>query len=689
MQKIQGWAERGGVRVGPGVGDPGPPGPQGPPGPPGPPGTTISNLLGPAYLSANDYPGADGGAKMQAALNALPASGGVVNAQSLPGSQIISSTVTIKANQTLQLGAGTYTCTVTSGPVFNLVGNTAKLLGLGSGNALSGYTDPGLTDASGVTNLVGSALGAATDMIRIAIPAASRTSLNAAILYAPEVRGLWINMGASGRHGLYATSNFYGQYHDLQVFNGVNGSDGFRLEGDLASPNNSATSYFNVLEQIQIQPLHSNTTGFGIHFDASNGEVAWSQIVSCRASGNITNGGGLGQLYLHCGAAANQSINHTTVSNGYYGNPVDLAGSFGIKILAPGSYAAQTGGKVIDLTIRDVLIERLFTATNGVALGAVSSVGPDVRSGTGVGALTLIGTGAGANWATAIDSANLGQNPVVIGDFSTPGAGNASLRLVGTTFGGNAAGISMNQTALAAANSDGLFGLSSFINVNANGKTGLNVYNAIVEWGSYTAAGGTVTNAYSIYTDAPGFATNNYALFVNSGLSQFMGPVGITNKLTVLGNVGIGTDPGGNPFNIAASISGANAIVSYQHPTLTSTASGQNQWAFYLAPTFAKAGFNPAQLDGLQVDMGGALTGGGTATIAIAGDFTAPVSGATTVLAVRANGGIQMVPNIAKPVCVAAYRGTFWVTQGAAGVKDNVEVCAKDATDAYAWRTLY
>lgn len=34
-------------------------------------------------------------------------------------------------------------------------------------------------------------------------------------------------------------------------------------------------------------------------------------------------------------------------------------------------------------------------------------------------------------------------------------------------------------------------------------------------------------------------------------------------------------------------------------------------------------------------------------------------------------------------------RGTFWVVQGAAGVKDTVEVCAKDAADAYAWRTLY
>ncbi|MBJ6751585.1 hypothetical protein [Geomonas anaerohicana] len=34
-------------------------------------------------------------------------------------------------------------------------------------------------------------------------------------------------------------------------------------------------------------------------------------------------------------------------------------------------------------------------------------------------------------------------------------------------------------------------------------------------------------------------------------------------------------------------------------------------------------------------------------------------------------------------------RGTFWLTQGGAGVKDSVEVCAKDAAGSYAWRTLY
>lgn len=42
-----------------------------------------------------------------------------------------------------------------------------------------------------------------------------------------------------------------------------------------------------------------------------------------------------------------------------------------------------------------------------------------------------------------------------------------------------------------------------------------------------------------------------------------------------------------------------------------------------------------------------------------------------------------------QPACNASQRGRFWQTLGAAGVKDTVTVCAKDAGDAYAWRSIY
>jgi hypothetical protein len=43
----------------------------------------------------------------------------------------------------------------------------------------------------------------------------------------------------------------------------------------------------------------------------------------------------------------------------------------------------------------------------------------------------------------------------------------------------------------------------------------------------------------------------------------------------------------------------------------------------------------------------------------------------------------------AQPACAATVRGRLWFVAGAAGVKDGLSVCAKDATNAYAWRTIY
>jgi hypothetical protein len=42
-----------------------------------------------------------------------------------------------------------------------------------------------------------------------------------------------------------------------------------------------------------------------------------------------------------------------------------------------------------------------------------------------------------------------------------------------------------------------------------------------------------------------------------------------------------------------------------------------------------------------------------------------------------------------QPACSVSQRGRFWQTLGGTGVKDTVTVCAKDASDAYAWRSIY
>ena len=53
------------------------------------------------------------------------------------------------------------------------------------------------------------------------------------------------------------------------------------------------------------------------------------------------------------------------------------------------------------------------------------------------------------------------------------------------------------------------------------------------------------------------------------------------------------------------------------------------------------------------------------------------------------NGGLILGDAGTRPTCAVAIRGEFFFDAGAGGVKDSVAVCAKDAADAYAWRTIY
>ncbi|MBI5676505.1 MAG: hypothetical protein HZC48_11875 [Nitrospirae bacterium] len=53
------------------------------------------------------------------------------------------------------------------------------------------------------------------------------------------------------------------------------------------------------------------------------------------------------------------------------------------------------------------------------------------------------------------------------------------------------------------------------------------------------------------------------------------------------------------------------------------------------------------------------------------------------------NGGVKLNTAAVKPSCNSVSRGTLWFTQSSAGVKDSLEICAKDASDVYEWRTLF
>jgi hypothetical protein len=52
-------------------------------------------------------------------------------------------------------------------------------------------------------------------------------------------------------------------------------------------------------------------------------------------------------------------------------------------------------------------------------------------------------------------------------------------------------------------------------------------------------------------------------------------------------------------------------------------------------------------------------------------------------------GGLRLQTNAPKPACAATNKGAFWLTPGANGTADTLEVCLKDAADTHGWRAIY
>jgi hypothetical protein len=121
------------------------------------------NSSGPV-IRADLTPGADAGAKIAAAIAALPATGGTVDARGLEGPQTISATVTLGASGSkpvkMLLGAATFATSVC--PAFDLINGGSVLEGLGNGA-------PGVAADGNSTTTIRAVAGCAGPLIRSAV----------------------------------------------------------------------------------------------------------------------------------------------------------------------------------------------------------------------------------------------------------------------------------------------------------------------------------------------------------------------------------------------------------------------------------------------------------------------------------------------------------------------------------------
>jgi hypothetical protein len=223
----------------------------------------------------------------------------------------------------------------------------------------------------------------------------------------------------------------------------------------------------------------------------------------------------------------------------------------------------------------------------------------------------------------------------------------------------SAAGLAQAETRFAVQDSAGL--ADKFV-VTDTGSVGINIANPVYKL--HMVGTGEPSTA-AVLISSPGRATG--FLPSDSGGFSFMR----NNVSTVNGGLPRANDRLGY-FGFGSFIGTGNKWLSTLQVYAEADATATSAPTYLSFATSGATGFNAVER--LRITSTGNL-GVGT---------TAPTQ------KLEVNGGMRLNTATAKPAsCTSAYRGLIWVTQGGTGVADTLEVCAKDASGNYSWRTLF
>ena len=224
-------------------------------------------------------------------------------------------------------------------------------------------------------------------------------------------------------------------------------------------------------------------------------------------------------------------------------------------------------------------------------------------------------------------------------------------------------------------------GTGSFTNPVTVGEPTLASHAATKNYVDTRLPGGVATNSQACSADATcetnDITASGVGTFNGAGNNYFAGNVGIgvvpSSKLDVAGSIYSTDQVTSSTLLVSGNVRFSNLLTC---STLGTDGSGNLQC---VANNVTGSGTN-----GNIVKWTGSNTTGDSIMSESAGNL-------------YVNGGMQLNSGIrinatggaGKPACDATIRGTLWFTQGGAGVKDVLEVCAKDATDTYAWRNIW
>jgi hypothetical protein len=180
----------------------------------------------------------------------------------------------------------------------------------------------------------------------------------------------------------------------------------------------------------------------------------------------------------------------------------------------------------------------------------------------------------------------------------------------------------------------------------------------------YVAQGDGSNNGGSLMVSCAGAPSYGFYIFpTTGGANQLIDPTTLSSYVVMQfsGAGGSGTATAVNYVGNKATLNGNTANLNLQ-PDPLSTGS-------YVFSANGGGTIQPLRLTGSPITMGGAI-----------GTYTATMP---------STGGMQLLGTLGLPSCNVGNRGLLFYTAGNAGFKDGYQVCAKDATDTYAWRTIY
>lgn len=132
----------------------------------------------------------------------------------------------------------------------------------------------------------------------------------------------------------------------------------------------------------------------------------------------------------------------------------------------------------------------------------------------------------------------------------------------------------------------------------------------------------------------------------------------------------------------------ATAYTCAMSPTLAAFTTGMVlHWKPDVSATGGPATLNVDSLGALSIKLPDGLTDPAPGDLVAGRILEIWYDGAVfRLLSARAPAGVL---GEAQPTCSSNVQGRLWYVAGMTGVKDSLTVCAKDSTNAYAWRTLY